>query len=361
MVAGEDGVRQLTIEVNSRYHQFLGDRPTIEMNTNLINRSVAVWLLVLVSALYVSAQGTGRDQCFNFDKLSPELRKTSEELLLRAMDHAVLYTLAGGIKPMSSGFAPYKQISTSLPSVDGTEAEAIVADLGKKEKTSLTSEEKMKLAQAESAVERAKTLKELEDLRTILKYWRCGDEIFADLHHYSQSNNGKRSLDIVVFSKPALQNTIRNKQDFFSRWGITPSANPFEVIYAIEVERSTARNAGYGYLFGYPDHAVEFFVKASDSENMTGHFVKREFLSIPTVLHPKNAFVYAVPVGHQTNSADIAIKEKAAPIFAEYTKRREEYIGDGKKGIVALVRDWFCGENGQCTPSQPKNSSSAGK
>lgn len=320
------------------------------------NHLAALCLLAVAFVFSSNAQSNSKEQCFNFEGLSPELRKRSEELLLRAMDHASLYTLAGGLKPMSSGFAASKQITTSLPAMDIKMAETVVAELGKKDKVALTDDEKQRLGQAENVVQRANTLKEFEELRTIVKYWRCGEEIFADLHHFTQANAGKRTVDVVVFSKPALKNKIAEKQDFFSRWGITPSANPFEVLYAIEVERSTARFAGYGYLFGYPDHAVEFFVKASDSENLTGHFVKREFLSIETILHPKNAFVYAVPVGHQPNSQDIAVKEKAAPIFAEYTKRRDKYIGEGKEGIVALVRDWFCGESGPCTPSAPKSS-----
>jgi hypothetical protein len=52
---------------------------------------------------------------------------------------------------------------------------------------------------------------------------------------------------------------------------------------AIEYSQSGPRWRGYGYLFGFPLYAVDFFVNAGESEKQTGKFVERDFLSIPYV------------------------------------------------------------------------------
>ncbi|MBK8149172.1 MAG: hypothetical protein IPK58_13440 [Acidobacteria bacterium] len=54
------------------------------------------------------------------------------------------------------------------------------------------------------------------------------------------------------------------------------------------------------------------------------------------------------------NDADKALKARAAPILAAYKKRRGEYVGDGKKGVVEMLRDWFCDGRGQCSPANAK-------
>jgi hypothetical protein len=45
---------------------------------------------------------------------------------------------------------------------------------------------------------------------------------------------------------------------------------------------------------------------------------------------------------------DRALRARAARILAEYRTRREQYIGAGKTGIVALLRDWFCRDGSGC-------------
>ena len=45
---------------------------------------------------------------------------------------------------------------------------------------------------------------------------------------------------------------------------------------------------------------------------------------------------------------DRALRARAAQILAEYRKRREQYVGSGKPGIAALLRDWCCKADGAC-------------
>ena len=299
------------------------------------------------------SQGVSRAECFPFEKLSPDKLKIAEELLLKPMDEAALYTLVGGIKPMSSGIRSYS-VRTSLPRISVEDARKIIAEFGDKKPEELKPDERGRLSEARLAVERHDALSDIADVREALQQWRCGDDFFADIQHYTAVYEGKRFLDIVVFSRPALRRMIEERENFFSRWGITPGSHPLEVLYAVENEKTSARNGGYGYLFGYPDHAVRFFVEASNEENLTGQFVVRDFISIPTFARDTNFFVYAVPKGYTADAVDTSLRDRSVKVLNEYRKRRENYVGDGKRGILELVRDWFCDSNGQCSQKNAK-------
>ena len=64
----------------------------------------------------------------------------------------------------------------------------------------------------------------------------------------------------------------------------------------------------------------------------------------------RSNFVWTVPKGHQENDQDRAITSRAARILAAYAERRPRYIGPGKPGAFALLRDWYCGGTAWCTP-----------
>jgi hypothetical protein len=132
-----------------------------------------------------------------------------------------------------------------------------------------------------------------------------------------------------------------------------------EVLMAVEYERSSARNGGYGFLFGYPENAVRFFVESVDHEEWTGEFVERDFYSVPTFSRPTNGFVWAVPKGYAETENDRNIKRRALAVLEEYKSRRARYIGEGKPGVVALLRDWFDNGHGKYSPRFAKVSSQA--
>jgi hypothetical protein len=323
------------------------------MNLTTIQALFVVLLFILTSLTSAQAQSVSRNECFPFERLPPDQRKAAEELLLKALDEEALYTIVGGLKPMSSGFRAI-QFQTALPRMPTVEAEVAASELGTKEPNDLTADEKSRLAQSKQAIERKESLEKADQTRAILAHWRCGDDLFADLQHFAKQFDGKRFMDALVINRSSLRKTIVDKADFFSRWGITPNSHPLEVVYGIETDATSARFAGYGYLFGYPDHAVRFFVQAADEEVFTGKFVTRDFISIPTVARETNKFVYVVPKGHVENDADKTLKAKAEPILAAYKKRRAEYIGEGKKGVVELLRDWFCVSQSNCSPANAK-------
>lgn len=280
-----------------------------------MKRFIFVFLSLPLLSFQTLANGVPRAQCFPTEKLPPALRAKSEELLLKALDSEALYTLIGGLKPMSSGVASFK-FAVKQPD-----------------------------------------LREIEQARQALAAWRCGDELFADVRHFAQTYEDSktkelmRAAEAVVLNLPALSATVSKYADYFAPFGLTPHAHPMEVLMAIEYSQPTSRWRGYGYLFGFPPYAVDFFVNAGESEKQTGKFVERDFLSIPTFGAEKHHFVWAVPKGYVEQDEDRAIRARAAEILAAYRERRARFIGAGKPGVSELLRDWFDDGKGFCSPS----------
>lgn len=259
----------------------------------------AALLTLPAPALRADGAGVPRAECFPLERLPPDLRERSEALLLKALDSEALYTIFDGVKPISSGFAAF-----------------------------------------EFSVTDAK-LSDLEETRRLLAAWRCGDDLYADVYHFSAVYGGYRYADGFVAHRPALARLIERFPDLFGRWGLTPGAHPMEIVLAVEYDTTTARFRGYGYLFGYPDHAVDFFVQAAGIQRRTGRRVEREFYSVQTYREPANLYAWAVPVGHRENAEDLAIRTRAIAILGDYRARRARYIGPGKPGVVELLRDAF--------------------
>lgn len=309
-------------------------------------KEIIIVMFFIFPVLSVWGQ-TPRAECFPFEQLSVSDRAKAEELLLKALDGEALYTLVGGLKPMSSGFRSF-QLSTAYTRLDAAQAKEVLNRLAAKKPDELTNEEKRQLEQANFAEDKRRTLEKINETRAILEKWRCGEEIFADVQHFSAVYDGKRYLETVVFSRPRLGEMLGLKADFFARWGITRNSHPLEVLYAVDGDQTSARFGGYGYLFGYPDYAVRFFAQASEEEKFSGTFIERDFISLPTFAGD-NRFVYAVPKGHIDNQADIQLRRRTQKVFDEYQRRRKIYVGTGKKGVTELLRDWFCAGN-QCSP-----------
>jgi hypothetical protein len=286
-------------------------------------RSLSVCALVLISSscaqtiapqtpsrpAQLSAAGLTATDCFPFERLPEPLGQKARDLLLKALDGEALYTIASDIKPMSSGFYS-TQIVVSGPD-----------------------------------------LREAEEVRQVLQSWTCGGEIAATLHHFAAIYDGRRPLEGVVFKLPAVRRMLAAKAGFFAGYGITPSAEPLEALMAVEYDQSSARLRGYGYFFGYPDYAIDFFVTAADEEKRTGTFVPRDFLSLPTA-RGERRFVYATPKGHQESDADRALRVAVDRVFADYMTRRARHIKDNdSSNVLTLVREWFDDGRGVVKPS----------
>jgi hypothetical protein len=253
-----------------------------------------------------------RASCFALEKLPAPLRVQAEKLLLDLLDSEALYTIIGGMKPMSSGFASYR-LNTKEPKI-GT----------------------------------------LDEARRIMATFRCGDQYYADVLPFHQAQKDTRYFEAAVFYRPAVQNMVTKYPEFFSPYGITPITEPISIAVFIENDPTSARNRGLGYLYGYPKRAVDFFVESTDVQEKTSKLVPRDFFQIPTYKRETGSFVYAVPKGSAITPEDKDLKEKAQRILAAYKERRAKYIGEGKPGVAALVRDWLDDGKGNCAPENAK-------
>ncbi|MBN9521113.1 hypothetical protein J0H58_21770 [bacterium] len=184
----------------------------------------------------VWAGGVPRAQCFPVEELPPALRARAEGVLLDALDREALFTLVGGVKPVSEGFLSVKW-----------KAGAGSSD-------------------------------ELDEARRMLKAFRCGDALCADMLVFRASDGKSRLAHAFVVNTPALRAKVREEPSFWLRLGVTPHSHPASVMPLVEATEPLDRFRGFGYAFGYPRHAVEFYVAAAEQEKLTGVFVKRDFI-----------------------------------------------------------------------------------
>jgi hypothetical protein len=272
---------------------------------------VGIRLLLVAAALLGGAgagrAGTPRAECFPVESLPPDLRAKADELLLRLLDSEGVYTAAGGLKPLSDGFW-----RASFPAT-------------------------------------ANTSPEVEEARRILATFRCGDDLTAGVLVFAAAFDGKKTATAFVANRPAVRGVVRRHPAVFGPLGVTILTDPQQVLEAVDRADASTRWRAFGLLFGYPEHAVEFFVRAGEEEKRTKKFVPRDFVHLPTFGKETGRFVYAVPKGHAANFADASLRERAKDRFAEYARRRAVYVGDGKPGPAALVRDWLDDGTGWCS------------
>ena len=250
-----------------------------------------------------------RTDFFPMEKLSTQSQKLSEDLLLAALDSEALYTIVGQLKPVSEGFW-----GTYFPIESGD-------------------------------------LSEIEKVREAVKPWSTGGVFAADVLIFEKQQSGRRHASLYLAHAPTLQATISRNPKFFDRFGLTDDTPAHQVMMTIE--RSTSpeeRWRGFGIAFGYPEYAINFFVGAGLHQRETGEFIERDFRHIPTFRSKQGRFVYAVPKISPVRTEDTELLQRAKPVLNEYRRLRAQYIGDGKPGPVALLRDWFDDGSGKCHP-----------
>jgi len=254
--------------------------------------------------------------CFPVERLAPDDRRVAELLLLRLGDGEALYTLAGGIKPLSSDVADL-QLRVA-PSVDPA------------------------------------ALARLDQLRRVTAALHCGEigafvQLFAAPQRRADSTL-VRSSSVVLYHRQSLRALVERQAPFFAALGVTPAADPRDLVEAVEHAERAPRWRGYGHLFGYPDDAVDFFVRAGLEGDRTGQLVPRDFRRIETVRkYPDgrdgpavlSAFVYAVPKDAPEGEGDRRLRTAAAPAYARYVRERARYVTADSTGAVALWRAWL--------------------
>mgnify|MGYP001025898860 CR=1 FL=1 len=256
--------------------------------------------------------------CFSVEALPDADREAAADLFLRILDSEGLYTVVGGTKPASSGFVRFS----------------------------------VEVEQASAA--------EVDRCRRLLESFRCAGAVFATVHHFAKTYENpktgrrERPYEGIVFAVEPLRQLVRNHAPFFSRLGVTEHSHPVEILMAVEYATDGDRWRGYGWMYGFPSAAVDFFVDAGLRQQQTGEFVRRRFVSLPTFARQERGVVYAVAEDAPETEADRTFRRLTEATLAEYRRRRAQYVGPGKPGVVRLLRDWYCGAGACRLPAVPE-------
>ncbi len=268
-------------------------------------------LLLAAIVLAAPLHAGSPDRCFPFDSLAEPSRELARSLLQEFADNEGLYTLGGGLKPVSSG----RSITFRV---------APTPDIAR--------------------------LDTLEQWRALLPVLRC-DELMMVVQRYASrmpagsADTVRWAATIILVHRGSLRREIERHLPFWQSIGITPSSTPEEVLHRVEHADRADRWRGYGYVFGYPEDPVDFFVAAGLRGDSLNTIIPRDFRRIETwrkfatepggPLDGSN-FVYAVPKGATDTPADIRLREAAAPIYTEYAALRT----DSTRAIEVRLREW---------------------
>jgi len=244
-----------------------------------------------------------------YRKLSLEEKKQVDTLLLSALDHEALYTLLDTIKPISS----VKMVRYPI-APDNAHQLGTVSPI-------------KNLLQVDSL-----------DRYYLLSNKLSGSKVEFVMIPYKAADKENRNVQLYVVRKAILQKIIAEKADFFGQFGITKNTPAHGVISIIEHAHAYNRWRGYGYLFGYPDHAVDFFVRAGITQDSTGKFVERKFFSMPVFAGTKGYFTYALPENYMPNSIDSAIYQQVNTKLNKYKQDREKWVGKNKMKTRKILR-----------------------
>lgn len=257
-----------------------------------------------------------KDQTLITEGLTPEQIKSSDEILLKILDGAGLYTLLG-LKPITSGF-----FSARIP-------------------TSGSSQQK-----------RETELQNTDEFRRLIPSLTIPGVTSVAAIPYAETFNGERSIEGFIFHRASVSAQVAKNASLFGQWGTTPRSEPTEIIQSFEQDESVQRFRAFGILFGYPKHAIDFFVNAELEKQETATFVARDFFQIPTFSSPTGQFVYAVPTGYVPTAEDLKLLADAENILSYYKSIRDLYIGPDKAGPRQLIRDWFADSHGNMSTGE---------
>lgn len=261
--------------------------------------------LILLSLLACSSTYLPTEK--QLRQLSPAERSQADSLLRNALDHEALYTLLSDLKPISS----IGQTITYPIAKDSSNWD------GQAEVTHLSQDSIRKMLSKISMLYKiTRSLSSPALQFFLLPYHRIGE--------------GKRNFQILVCRRDLVDQMLQKHAAFFGQWGFVPGADIATLLTTIEFEDRYDRYRAYGYLFGYPDHAVDFFVEASRSEAQNQQFIPRDFFQIPVYSGARGYFTYALPKGKVPSQVDSTLYQRAMEVLDKYRRIRSRYVREGK-------------------------------
>ena len=252
--------------------------------------------------------------CFDLAALSDGDRALADSVLAAGLDHEGLYTLAAGLKPASTLH------QESLPLARPDSVPAGVRDA--------------------APVGFGASAARLTRLTRVADALRCAP-VEVVIVPFARPYEGARTVQIVAVDRQRLDGVLARDARFWAALGVAPGADPAVVVSVVEHAHAYDRWRGYGYLFGYPEAAVTFFVEAGREADSTGQFVARDFVHAPVHARETGHFTWAVPEGHQPAQADSLRLAAAADLLAAYRQKRPAYLrADSTVRALDLLRDW---------------------
>ncbi len=224
-----------------------------------------------------------------------------DSILQTGLDREAVYTLLGRIKPMSS-LKLYKMPLANTDSAKRSSPE--IVDRAKK----------------------GRYLDRLSHVQKAINAIRLPDLAFVFIP-YRAHQDSNRTIQLSVVRVSLLDSLLKAKESFFGQYGLVPGADPATVISTIENAGMYERYRGYGYLFGYPDYAVDFFVEASHTHRDVQKPTPRNFFNIPTHESKEGYFVYAYPKDYDpSREVDSLLYHRSMQILERYEKLRDRYL-----------------------------------
>ncbi|MFN3427801.1 MAG: hypothetical protein ACK41G_09540 [Candidatus Thermochlorobacter sp.] len=266
----------------------------------------------LAACRTIDAPTSLRTKCFDASTLTAEERALADSLLALGLDNEALYTLFAPLKPIST----VAQFSLALARSDSLPAGI-----------------------RHAINPNAPELERLRQYQRIVNALRS-ERVELLLIPFRRTDKGKRFFEIVAIDKRLLADIIRRDQAFWGQWGFVPESNLAVMLTVTEFEEKLDRYRAYGYLFGYPEYAVTFFVEAAREQDSTKKLVARDFFQIPTYSAKQGRFVYAIPKGHTPSAIDSALYRAAEQILRRYQSVRARYVGpDGRLRALELLQE----------------------
>lgn len=272
--------------------------------------------VLLLLALLTACTTTRRTATVKYRAIAPEQLHLIDSILQKGLDNEALYTLLTDLKPMSS------LITFSFPIANDDSTKSSRADILDRATHGKYLDRLVFIQQALNAIE-------LPGLKFILV-------------PYQSPSKNRRIVQLSVISVDKLNNLLKEKESFFGQFGLVPGADPNVVVTVTESNNRYERWRAYGYLFGYPDYAVDFFVQAGMQHEQTGESVKRNFFRIPTFAMPEAGnFVYAYPADYvPTAGVDSVIYYRAVDVLDHYKEIRNSYLNaDSTLQAYKLLQD----------------------
>lgn len=250
------------------------------------SRSLLILTTVLTVSIVYTSCITNRQYVRVYRGLSQEELRNVDSLLLYALDHEALYTLVDTLKPISS----VKLLKLPLLSKTKERADSASAVL--------------------AAWTRLTKQIQFPDLRFILQ-------------PFERNEGDNKYIEIYAVRPSVVRKKLLSQSVFYNGIGLAPDARTETVLAVTEYESKYNRWRSYGYLFGYPSYAVDFFVEAGKQQDSTGKFVERDFFAIPVQAGNAGYFTYAIPQAHSAGKTDSAILLKATQTLNNYLTKRE--------------------------------------